>query len=139
MTDTQNPATSNVKPFAHPAAPQFSSSTQGIRLGKQSTYALAGIVVVLVLLVGYQQFQISQLSGQLATVNDTLKSSDVKSRLESQEQSLGELNNRLAYLDSKIEATNHTAQEALKRIKAHEDKDIIGKLVDGLKQTLGLR
>lgn len=139
MTDTQNPATSNVKPFAHPVAPQFSHSAQGFRLSKQSTYVLAGIAVALVLFVVYQQFQISQLSSQLVTVNDSLKSSDVKSRLESQEQSLGELNSRLAYLDSKIEATNHTAQEALKRIKAHEDKDIIGKWVDGLKQTLGIR
>jgi uncharacterized protein HemX len=139
MTDTQHPTPSNVKPFTQSAAPQFTASSRGIDLGKQSTYVLAGLAVALVLFMAYQQFQISQLSGQLASVNDSLKSSDVKSRLESQEQSLGELNSRLAYLDSKIEATNHTAQEALKRIKAHEDKDIIGKWVDGLKQTLGLR
>ncbi|WP_303673183.1 hypothetical protein [Vampirovibrio chlorellavorus] len=139
MTDTQHPAASNVKPFAHPGGTSFASPAPENRLGKQSTYVLAGLAVALVLLVAYQQFQISQLSGQLATMNDALKASDVKNRLESQEQSLGELNNRLAYLDSKINATNQTAQEALKRIKAHEDKDIIGKWVDGLKQAMGLR
>lgn len=138
MTDTQPPAASNVKPVTHPGVPQFSPAAQEIRPGKQSSYILAGLAVALVLLVAYQQFQISQLSGQLATVNDSLKSSDVQNRLESQEQSLGELNSRLAYLDSKIEATNRTAQEALKRIKTHEDKDIIGKWVDGLKQAMGL-
>lgn len=139
MTDTKNPAASNIKPFAQPSVPSFSATNQGVTLNRQSTYVMAGLAVVLVLFIAYQQIQISQLSGQLANVNESLKSSDVKNRLESQEQSLGELNNRLAYLDSKIEATNLTAQEALKRIKAHEDKDVLGKWIDGLKQTLGLQ
>lgn len=102
-------------------------------------YLIGGVIVALVLFLAYQQTQISHLTSELSSVTDSVKSSDVKTRLESQEQSLGELNTRLAYLDSKINATDQKAQDALSRIKAHEDNDVIGNMLKGIKQTLGIK
>lgn len=113
--------------------------SSGNLLKQGQPYLVGGIIVALILFLGYQQVQISRLTSELSTVTDNVKSSDVKNRLETQEQSLGELNDRLAYLDSKINATEQKAQEALSRIKTHEDNDVIGNMVKGLKQTFGLK
>lgn len=102
-------------------------------------YLIGGVIVALVLFLAYQQTQINHLTKELSSVTDSVKSSDVKTRLESQEQTLGELNARLAYLDSKINATDQKAQDALSRIKAHEDNDVIGNMLKGIKQTLGIK
>lgn len=102
-------------------------------------YLVGAVIAGLVLFLGYQQMQISQLSSQLGQVADTMKSSDVRNRLESQEESLGELNTRLAYLDSKINATDQKATAALSRIKAHEEGDVIGNMMKGIKQTFGIK
>lgn len=105
----------------------------------KNPYLIGAVIAGLVLFLVYQQMQISQLTKDLAQVSDSMKTSDVRTRLESQEASLGELNNRLAYLDSKINATDQKAQAALSRIKAHEDADIIGNAIKGLKQTFGIK
>jgi uncharacterized coiled-coil protein SlyX len=102
-------------------------------------YLVGGVIVVLVLFLAYQQVQINHLTSELSSVTDSVKSSDVKTRLESQEHSLDELNTRLAYLDSKINATDQKAQDALRRIKAHEDNDVIGNMIKTLKQSLGIQ
>jgi uncharacterized coiled-coil protein SlyX len=101
-------------------------------------YLVGGVIVALVLFLAYQQTQISHLTSELSSVTDSVKSSDVKTRLESQEHSLDELNTRLAYLDSKINATDQKAQNALSRIKAHEDQDVIGNMIKSVKQSLGI-
>lgn len=131
-------------PVKTASAPDFQaanapSSPSANTLKQGQPYMIGGIIVALVLFLGYQQMQISKLTNDLSTVTDSVKSSDVKSRLETQEQSLGELNTRLAYLDSKINATDQKAQEALNRIKVHEDNDVIGNMVKGLKQTFGIK
>lgn len=102
-------------------------------------YLIGGLIVALVLFLGYQQMQISQLTSELSLVSNNVKSSDVKTRLESQEHSLGELNSRLAYLDSKINATDQKAQQALSRVKSVEENDIVVNLVKGFKQTFGIK
>lgn len=102
-------------------------------------YLVGAVIAGLVLFLGYQQMQISQLSSELGQVTDNMKSSDVRNRLESQEESLGELNTRLAYLDSKINATDQKATAALSRIKAHEEGDVIGNMMKGIKQTFGIK
>lgn len=141
MSDTRYASEHPVKTESSPAFQVSSApSSQSINTLKQGQpYIIGGIIVALVLFLGYQQLQISKLTNDLSNVTDSVKSSDVKSRLETQEQSLGELNTRLAYLDSKINATDQKAQEALNRIKAHEDNDVIGNMVKGIKQTFGIK
>ena len=102
-------------------------------------YLIGGVIAVLVAFLVAQQVQISHLSNELQAVSDNVKSSDVRTRLESQEESLDELNSRLAYLDSKINATDQKAQAALSRIKAHEEADVIGNMIRSIKQGLGIR
>jgi uncharacterized coiled-coil protein SlyX len=102
-------------------------------------YLVGGVIVALVLFLAYQQTQINHLTSELSSVTDSVKSSDVKTRLESQEHTLDELNARLAYLDSKINATDQKAQNALNRIKAHEDQDVIGNMIKTVKQSLGIQ
>jgi hypothetical protein len=141
MSETHYASEHPVKTASVPAfQASNAASSQSVNALKQGQpYIVGGIIVALVLFLGYQQMQISKLTNDLSTVTDSVKSSDVKSRLETQEQSLGELNTRLAYLDSKINATDQKAQEALNRIKAHEDNDVIGNMVKGLKQTFGIK
>ncbi len=137
MTDPQPSAFTASQPQSTLSA--FPASNEKPATSNVKGYVTIGIIVALVLFLAYQQIQISKLTSDLSTVSDSVKSSDVRTRLETQEQSLGELNTRLAYLDSKINATDQKAQEALNRIKAHEDNDIIGNMVKGLKQTLGIK
>jgi hypothetical protein len=102
-------------------------------------YLIGAVIAVLVAFLVAQQVQISHLSKELQQVSDNVKSSDVRTRLESQEESLDELNSRLAYLDSKINATEQKAQTALSRIRAHEEADVIGNMIRSIKQGLGIR
>lgn len=102
-------------------------------------YLVGAVIAALVAFLVVQQVQISHLSKELQQVSDNVKSSDVRTRLESQEESLDELNSRLAYLDSKINATEQKAQAALSRIKAHEEADVIGNMIRSIKQGLGIR
>ena len=123
--------TSTPNVSAHPAA----------QTGKPalSVIILSIVLTVLIGLVMYQQSQISHLNEELSLVSDSAKASDVKNRLASQETTLNELNGRLAYLDSKISATDKKAQEALDKINAHQKDDVIGNMVHNLKQTFGLQ
>lgn len=142
MADTEHTFEHPVKTtITNPTQPAGGLPTQdGQNLLKQAQpYLIGGLIVALVLMLGYQQTQIGKLNNDLSTVTDSVKSSDVKTRLETQEHSLEELNNRLAYLDSKVTATEQKAQEALNRIKAHEDNDVIGNMIKGIKQTLGIK
>lgn len=145
---TTNASLPDTKPHASqpafPSAGAESAMNQQIPPKGQTSffmkpYLVGAVLAALVLFLGYQQMQISQLSSELGQVSDNMKTSDVRTRLESQEASLGELNTRLAYLDSKINATDQKATAALSRIKAHEDGDVIGNMVKGLKQTLGIK
>jgi len=145
---TSNASLPDAKP--HASQPAFPSAGADMAMSQQAPpkgqphffmkpYLVGAVIAALVLFLGYQQMQISQLSNELGQVSDSMKTSDVRTRLESQEASLGELNTRLAYLDSKINATDQKATAALSRIKAHEDGDVIGNMLKGLKQTLGIK
>jgi len=140
MSENQpSPETSTASPAYGQSAQTPVTANHTAALKNTQPYLIGGVIVALALFLGYQQMQISKLTSELSTVSDSVKSSDVKTRLESQEHSLGELNSRLAYLDSKINATDQKAQEALNRIKAHEDNDVIGNMIKGLKQALGIK
>jgi len=100
------------------------------------------VTILLVALVGmvvYQQGQINHLNQELGMVSDNLKSSDFKDRLDAHEAKLEALNTRLAYLDSKISASDEKAQVALNKLKAQEDNDIFGNAIKAIKQTFGLQ
>lgn len=141
-TSTTSPASpENAQPpvtAQNPASP-YGNGSPASSFKNMQPYVIGGVIVALVLFLGYQQIQINRLTSDLSLVSDNVKSSDVKNRLESQEHSLGEMNSRLAYLDSKINATDQKAQEALNRIKAHEDSDVIGNMIKGIKQALNIK
>jgi hypothetical protein len=117
-------------------AMQSAAQSEGATL---KPYLIGAVIAVLIAFLVVQQVQINHLSKELQQVSDNVKSSDVRTRLESQEESLDELNSRLAYLDSKINATEQKAQAALSRIKAHEEADVIGNMIRSIKQGLGIR
>lgn len=133
------PLVSHPNSFSAPVNQPASPSGRSVPGLFMKPYLVGAVIAGLVLVLIYQQIQISHLSKELNQVSDSVKSSDVRTRLESQEASLGELNTRLAYLDSKINATDQKASAALSRIKAHEDADIIGNAIKGLKQTFGIK
>lgn len=137
-SETQ-PLVSHPNAFSAPVSQPVSQSGQAVSGLFMKPYLVGAVIAGLVLVLVYQQIQISHLSKELNQVSDSMKSSDVRTRLESQEASLGELNTRLAYLDSKINATDQKASVALSRIKAHEDADIIGNAIKGIKQTFGIK
>lgn len=148
MSELQHSAETSTLSPASPenAQPSVTARTSTAPYGSPASsfktmqpYVVGGVIVALVLFLGYQQIQINRLTSDLSLVSDNVKSSDVKTRLESQEHSLGEMNSRLAYLDSKINATDQKAQEALNRIKAHEDNDVIGNMMKSIKQALNIK
>lgn len=146
MSDSQPVADSTASHSSPPLSPPMPTGSGTTPPGNGSffqnkamqPYLMGGVIVALFLFLAYQQTQISHLTSELSSVTDSVKSSDVKTRLESQEHSLDELNTRLAYLDSKINATDQKAQNALSRIKAHEDNDVIGNMIKSVKQSLGI-
>jgi uncharacterized protein HemX len=100
------------------------------------------LVIALVVLgaaLVYQQTQINHLNQEMGLVNDHLKSSDFRDRLDSHDAKLDELNARLTYLDSKVSATDGKAQSALAKLKEQEENDIIGNAIKALKHTFGLQ
>ena len=147
MSDPQPVAESTASHPNAPLSPPLSTGSGTTTPGNGSffqnktmqPYLVGGVIVALVLFLAYQQTQINHLTSELSSVTDNVKSSDVKTRLESQEHTLDELNTRLAYLDSKINATDQKAQNALSRIKAHEDNDVIGNMIKSVKQSLGIQ
>lgn len=138
-TDKAQALVSHPNSLSAPVNQPASQTGQSVSGFLMKPYLVGAVIAGLVLVLVYQQIQISHLSKELTQVADSMKSSDVRTRLESQEATLGELNTRLAYLDSKINATDQKASSALSRIKAHEDADIIGNAIKGLKQTFGIK
>jgi hypothetical protein len=124
---------------AMPATGTYGTASQPSGGWAMKPYILGAVVTSLVLVLVYQQTQISRLSKDLGQVNDNLKSSDVRDRLDSHERKLEELNTRLTYLDSKVSATDGKAQAALAKLKAQEDNDFFGNAIKNLKHTFGLQ
>jgi hypothetical protein len=147
-------ATTNAQPQAGYATqpnafrPDFSNRSPQPQLGNPSgsvgnsllkpAVLLTALVILGATLV-YQQTQINRLSQELGLVNDHLKSSDVRDRLDAHDTKLDELNARLTYLDSKVSATEGKAQSALAKLKEQEDNDFIGNAIKALKQTFGIQ
>lgn len=133
----QQPPTVYSGPNAgHPGQGSLPQSGAGFMM---KPYLIGAVITFLLVVLVVQQVQINRLSEDLALVSDSVKSSDVRNRLESQEASLGELNTRLSYLDSKINAVDQKAQSALERIKAHEENDLIGNMIKSIKNSLGIK
>jgi hypothetical protein len=101
-------------------------------------YLVGAVIAVLVAFLVFQQVQISHLSQELQQINDSVKSSDVRNRLDAVDQKLQEVDNRLGYLDSKINAVDQKAQISLEKWKAQEDNDFFGNMIKGIKQGLGI-
>jgi hypothetical protein len=114
---------------------------QGAQAGQSAMkpYLLGGVVAVLVAFLVFQQVQISHLSQELQQVDDSVKSSDVRTRLDATDTKLQEVDQRLSYLDSKINATDQKAQASLDKWKAQEDNDFFGNIIKGIKQNLGIQ
>jgi len=100
---------------------------------------MIAVVVVLGSALVYQQTQINRLNQELGLVNDNLKNSDVRDRLDAHDTKLAELNSRLTYLDSKISAIDGKAQVALTKLKEQEDNDIFGNAIKAIKHTFGFQ
>lgn len=101
-------------------------------------YLLGATVAILLAFLVFQQVQISHLSQELQQINDSVKSSDVRTRLDAADTKLQDVDQRLSYLDSKINATDQKAQTSLDKWKAQEDNDFFGNMVKGIKQSLGI-
>lgn len=147
-TDILPNSTSTKSGYASPPPAQasdFSRATYPQSYGTASgsfamkPYLLGATIAVLVAFLVFQQVQISHLSQEMQQINDSVKSSDVRTRLDATDTKLQEIDNRLSYLDSKINATDQKAQTSLDKWKAQEDNDFFGNMVKGIKQGLGIR
>lgn len=148
--DTQSTISPNVQPqnayATQPSAFRPNVPVSGLGATSQSStswalkpYLLGAVIAALVLVLIYQQTQISHLTKDLGQVNDNLKSSDARDRLDAHDTKLEELNTRLTYLDSKISATDAKAQAALTKLKIQEDNDFFGNAIKNLKHTFGIQ
>jgi hypothetical protein len=117
--------------------PNYTSSSQSGR-SAMTPYLLGAVVAVLVAFLVFQQVQISHLTQALQQIDDSVKSSDVRTRLDATDAKLQEIDQRLGYLDSKINATDQKAQISLDKWKAQEDHDFFGNIIKNIKQGLGI-
>ena len=126
-------------PVLNPAGPGYNAAAPATGARTLKPYILGAVVAVLALLLIYQQTQINRLSQELSLVNDHLKSSDVRDRLDAHEAKLEAIDTRLTYLDSKITAADAKGQTALAKLKAQEDNDIFGNAIKNIKHTFGIQ
>lgn len=122
-----------------PHAAGVNSTSQLAGSWAMKPYVFGAVVAALVLVLVYQQTQISHMAKDLSLINDHLKSSDVRDRLDAHDAKLAEINSRLTYLDSKIGATDEKAAAALAKLKAQEDNDFFGNAIKSIKHTFGIQ
>jgi hypothetical protein len=129
MTETMMPP----KPASPVNTHSYMTPSASVAKSQKSIIVLVVALTALVLIVGYQQMQISRLSSELGVVSGDVRSGETRGRLEALDAKLQEVNTRLTYLDSKIVSTDQKAQAALDRIKVNEQKaDWFGNLLRGL-------
>lgn len=125
-----------------PIMPGYSTTPPNTTVTAGNTwkpYAIGAAIAGLLLFVGYQQYQIQQLSNELGIVSTTMKTSDVPVRLNAAEKRLDEVNSRLGYLDSKINAVDQKAQTSLNKWYTQETKgNIFTDVWKHVTGTLGL-
>lgn len=127
-------------PFQNPPAPQpVSPSSPGLRIPFWQASLVGAFVAGLVLFLMYQQMQLNHLANELGAVNDNMRSSDVRDRLTANDAKLQDLNNRLNYLDSKINAVDQKAQTSLDKWKAQENRgNFFTDAINNIGKSLGL-
>jgi hypothetical protein len=129
------PSYGQPQPFTQPV-----SASGGGKSSAWKAYLTGAVVAGLVMVLFYQQSQISTLSRELGAVNDNVRSSDVRSRLDADDAKLQELNTRLSYMDSKITAVDQKAQISLDKWRAQEKKgNFITDILDNIGHSLGLK
>lgn len=118
------PVSTPQAPISSTATPASSYSTSPVPIPRNSApnYLLVVVLTALVLVIGYQQMQITRLSADISVVSGDVRSGETRGRLEALEARQQEMNTRLTYIDSKITATDEKAQAAMNRIKLNEEK-----------------
>lgn len=129
-------------PYVAPTPPDAYSRT-GLPSHSSSNwkpYAIGALITALILIIGYQQYQLSTLKRDVGIISNDMRTSDVPQRLDAIDKKLDEVNQRITYEDSKINAVDQKAQTSLDKWRAEENKgNIFTDFIRNVGRSLGIK